>query len=69
MNFRFRFETLGGHTHAVLFVGKDKDYTHANSGRIVLSNEEWRTFRDTIEVSTKDLLSPTFEFLEHNPHG
>ena len=75
MNFRFRHIQLGGHTHVTLFVSQNgPETTHANSGQLVLDNNEWEALKNCIDVGNDQLHwtgdssgldgVPTFEFVE-----
>lgn len=48
MVFKFRFETLGGHTHIRLFGGRSSGAL-GGCGTLVMRNEEWTAFRQLLD--------------------
>jgi hypothetical protein len=61
MLFRFRYETLGGHTHVRLFAGKGT-LSLGNCGTLVFRNEEWKAFKAVIDKG--QLTGGPIEFVE-----
>lgn len=49
LSLRFRYQTLGEHVHATLFVGKP-GCTLANSGKLVFRSDEWTSFTMAMQL-------------------
>lgn len=46
---RLYHKTLGGHTHIRVFAGKGTG-SFGNCGTLVMTNEEWETFKKVIDI-------------------
>ena len=51
MNFRFRWKQEGGHVHVRVFVGRSRNMTHAKSGDLVFSEQEWTWLSEFLRAS------------------
>lgn len=69
--FKFRYHTLGGHTHVAVFVAKEPGMTFAKSGDLVFSaGDEFEHFKRIMSGGSRGVVYPEvlFEDRGGQPH-